>query len=86
MARRYDIVTDSDIQAYVDGAVHGFRRRAIERHLSSSNSRLERAAELLRLNADLRLLKSAIYRDPDLKEIVRSLLGGRRKRRSGGHR
>lgn len=74
---RYDIVTDGDIEAYVDGAVHGYRRRAVEREIARSEKKLGRAVELLRLNADLRLLKDSLYKDMDLRRMLQALLRNR---------
>lgn len=74
---RYDIVTDGDIEAYVDGAVHGYRRRAVEREIARSEKKLGRAVELLRLNADLRLLKDSLYNDMELRGMLQALLHNR---------
>ena len=74
---RYDIVTDGDIEAYVDGAVHGHRRRAVERDIARSERKLGRAVELLRLNADLRQLKESLYRDMELRGMLQAILHNR---------
>lgn len=74
---RYDIVTDGDIEAYVDGAVHGHRRRAVEREIARSEKKLGRAVKLLRLNADLRSLRDSLYGDRDLRGMLEALLHNR---------
>lgn len=75
------LITDRDVEAYLDGELHGRRRIAVERYLACRRDRLGRAAGQLRLAQELRAMREAIYEDRELKTEVDRLLRRHRRRR-----
>jgi len=74
MAQRHDLIFPQDIEAYVDGAVTGDRRRAVEARLLDDHRELSRAMAMLRTNIDLQRMKRRIYEDPELRAAMDAVL------------
>lgn len=77
MNRPVELITNQDLEAYVDGEVHGMRRKFIAQRLET-NAR-DRAAvdSFLSLNNGLIAMRSCVYRDLELADALRSILAKR---------
>jgi anti-sigma factor RsiW len=68
MATVYDLITDQDIEAYIDGELSAVRRRAVEARLVADGRAMGKAIKALRLSADLKQLRDILLKDPVLRE------------------
>jgi anti-sigma factor RsiW len=82
MSRDDASITESDLHAYVDGALEPRRRAAVERHLAEHPDEAERVADWRRQNEALRALYAHVADEPVPPRLRIDRLAGRRAGRN----
>lgn len=70
----YDLISQLDLDAFVDGQVSGERREAIATAVANNDATFRQLVNTARMNDDLVRLKSRLYKDPELAAALSKLL------------
>lgn len=74
MAKVVELITRLDIDALADDQLAEERVESVRRHLQQDGGALDALVKTDMLNAALRVVKPAIYRDRDLRDTVERFL------------
>jgi len=75
MAKRYDLFTDQDLQAFADDEIDGERLRALLKKFDADPARLSRARRITEMNELLQVMGGELYRaDAELARTVEGLM------------